>query len=197
MTTKRLSCRWLDRLIIEITGCWLPGFHCRVFCRLQQNGKKIPPADTCAGVWMGKRAQLPAIWATGGTAAAASTTNGLGGTDWESGTHAGIDKINFYCSTGVQQIVINQEGQTILFVFRIICFWLIQSQSQRGACSATAHESYAQGRINIVLLHIRLEILCCQLCYFKHYEYSLTYYLILTSASIPTGAKLQTNLFFY
>ena len=72
-----------------------------------------------------------------------------------------IDKINFDGSAGGKQAVVNHKSQTILLIFCIVVFWLVQSQTQGRASSTAAHDCDTKGRINIVLLHVRLEILCC------------------------------------
>jgi hypothetical protein len=91
-----------------------------------------------------------------GTAAGTAATHGIGGTDRKTRTHAGIDKINLYITTGSQQAIVNQEFQTVMIRGRIVFLGLIQSQTQCGPGSATLHQGDTQGRIYFVLLHIGL-----------------------------------------
>jgi hypothetical protein len=91
-----------------------------------------------------------------GTAAGTAATHGIGGTDRKTRTHAGIDKINLYITTGSQQAIVNQEFQTVMIRGRIVFLGLIQSQTQCGPGSATLHQGNTQGRIYFVLLHIGL-----------------------------------------
>jgi len=55
-----------------------------------------------------------------------------------------------------------------MFKHRIIFFWLIQSQSQRGACSATLHQRNTYGRLDIIIGQVRFQFDNRLLCYFKH-----------------------------
>ena len=133
--------------------------------------KKYPRANLCTGVRVLKnKNKLTAAAGTATlTAAATAATDRFGWTDWKSRSHTCIDKINFDWFAGVQQIVVNQKGQSILLILCISFFWLIQSQSQRWARSAAWHKGDTKGRINLILRHVWFKILCCRLCYFKHY----------------------------
>ena len=74
------------------------------------------------------------------TASTATTTNRIAGGNAKAGTWAGINVINTNSSTGIQETLFNQELQTAIFKNFVIIFWLIQSQPQRGACSAPLHQ---------------------------------------------------------
>ena len=67
----------------------------------------------------------------------------------ETRTWAGVDEIDLDGSAGAEKTFLNQEFQRIILVYVIIFLWLIQSQSQRGPCSATLHKGYTERRINI------------------------------------------------
>jgi hypothetical protein len=78
-----------------------------------------------------------------GTASAAA--NRVGGSDGETGTVTGLNKIHLDGSTGRKQIFFHKKGETVFLKGFVVVFWLIQSQSQGRACSAALHESNSNG----------------------------------------------------
>lgn len=74
--------------------------------------------------------------------------------DTESGAWSGINIIDGNPATGSEQAFFDQEFQRIVFKNFVAVFWLIQSQSQRGTCSATLHQGHTQSRIDIIRLHV-------------------------------------------
>ena len=80
-----------------------------------------------------------------------------------------------------------------MFKRRIISLWLIQSQSQRGACSATLHQSDAYGGIDIIIGQVRFQFDNCLLCYFKHPNNLLVKWFI---KNIRLEAGKKKNLLF-
>ena len=139
--------KWLIKwYAIPVSGYWRLSNGIQFFSSVGKKYKKIPPYISARGyLWI----ILNKLTATGTTSLAAATIttiDGVGWTDWKSRPHAGIHKINLDWSTGIQQTVVNQECKSILLILCISFFWLIQSQSQRWARSATAHDCYTQGQ---------------------------------------------------
>jgi hypothetical protein len=92
---------------------------------------------------------------TAGTGAATpAPANGVAGGDAKARTGSGIHKINADGAAGVKQTLFHQKFQAAILKNFISVFWLIQSQAQRGACSAALHKGNAQSRINIILLKV-------------------------------------------
>ncbi|MDD3813598.1 MAG: hypothetical protein PHZ02_03045 [Desulfocapsaceae bacterium] len=109
--------------------------------------------------------------ATGaGAASATSTTNRVAGSNAKPRTWASIHIIDTNCTTSSQETFLDEELQTTVVKNFIIIFWLIQSQAQRGACSATLHQGDTQGRINIILLQVFSKLLYCLVsnCKIRH-----------------------------
>ena len=71
---------------------------------------------------------------------------------------AGIEVIHLDRGTLLHEIGIHKEGEALLFKLPIVDLWLIQSQSQRGPRSAPLHDGHPQGGINLVVLHVGLQI---------------------------------------
>ncbi len=89
------------------------------------------------GLW---RSTTSARTAGTRTTSTTATTNRIAGSNAKSGTWASIDIIDINCTTCSQKAFLYEELQTAVFKNFIIIFWLIQSQTQRGACSATLHQ---------------------------------------------------------
>jgi hypothetical protein len=64
-------------------------------------------------------------------------------------------------TAGRHKRFLNKEFQAAILKNFVIAFWLIQSQSQRGTCSATLHQGNTQGRINGILLQVLRKFLNC------------------------------------
>lgn len=86
-----------------------------------------------------------------GTATAAAADRSRR-TDAEAGTVTGLNEINFDVSAGDEESFFDQKGQVVLVEDFVVGLWLVQSQSQRGTCSATLHQGDANGRVNTILL---------------------------------------------
>lgn len=107
--------------------------------------------------------------AAAGTAAAPpAAAQGLGRGDTETGTGSGLDEVYLDDSTLIAEIIIQEELNSAMLKGCIIFFWLIQSQSQRGACSATLHQRNTYGRFDIIIGQVRFQFNNRLLCYFKH-----------------------------
>ena len=103
---------------------------------------------------MVKKSAAAGTGAAGTGAATTAATNRIGGGDGESGAITGFNKIYLDGATGTQQVLFDQKGEVVFFKSSVVLFWLIQSQSQRWACSAALHEGDANGGIDIVLREI-------------------------------------------
>lgn len=104
---------------------------------------------------------------TAGTAATAATADGYRRGDGETGPRPGINKVNLDLLALDQKGFIYQEFNSVLIKNVVVVFWLIQSQSQRGAGSTALHNSYADRRIDAVLRHVVFQVLdrkirCCK-----------------------------------
>jgi hypothetical protein len=106
--------------------------------------------------------------AAAGAAAASPAAQRLGRGDAETGTGPGLDEVYLDDSTLIAEIIVQEELNSAMFKGRIVFFWLIQSQSQRGACSATLHQGNTYGRIDIIIGQVRFQFNNRLLCYFKH-----------------------------
>jgi len=106
--------------------------------------------------------------ATAGTAAASPAAKRLGRRDPKTGTGSGLDEIHFDDPALIAKIVVQQEFNPAMLKRCIISLWLIQSQSQRGACSATLHQRNTYGRLDIIIGQVRFQFDDRLLCYFKH-----------------------------
>lgn len=90
------------------------------------------------------------------TAAATPLAQRVGGGYAESGSWAGINIFYINGTTAIQQSLFYKKLNAVVLENRVVVFWLIQSQSQRGTGSATLHQGDTQSRIDVVLLHVFL-----------------------------------------
>ncbi|MFA6499914.1 MAG: hypothetical protein WCV64_11360, partial [Desulfurivibrionaceae bacterium] len=81
---------------------------------------------------------------------------------------SGLDEVYLDDSTLIAEVIVQQEFNSAMFKRCIIFLWLIQSQSQRGACSATLHQRNTYGGFDIIIGQVRFQFDNCLLCYFKH-----------------------------
>jgi len=106
-----------------------------------------------------------------------TATNGVGRGDAETGAWASINIFNIDGTTGINETFFNKKCQVVLVVNFVVFFWLIQSQSQWGAWSASLHKGNAQSRFNIVLAEILFEFGDSQVSYGKRHVILLLFIL--------------------
>ena len=116
--------------------------------------------------WQGR--SVSAGSGAAGSGAATATSYRITGGDGETGAIACLEKVDLNGAGGGEQSFFHQKSNPVFFKSFIIFFWLIQSQSQRRACSATLHQSDADCWINIILREICFQVLDSWTCYFKH-----------------------------
>jgi len=88
-----------------------------------------------------------------GTATAAAT-EGVSGSDGETGAISSFNEIDLNGPASFQQILVHQKFQATFLKYLIAVFWLIQSQAKGGPASPTLHQSDADGGTDLVLLQI-------------------------------------------
>jgi len=98
----------------------------------------------------------------------ATATKRLGRGNPEAGTGPGLDEIYLDDPALIAEVIVQQEFNPAMIKRRIIFFWLIQSQSQRGACSATLHQRNTYRRRDIIIGQVRFQFDDRLLCYLKH-----------------------------
>lgn len=104
--------------------------------------------------------------AAAGTAAA--STQRIGGGDGKTGAVSRLDKIHLDGTTPLDELVFDHECKRALFKNLVVFLWLIQSQAQRRAASATLHQGYTHRRFDLVLRHVLAQIADRRVCHLKH-----------------------------
>ena len=108
---------------------------------------------------------------TAGSRAGSTTATAaqrIGGGDGKPGTVSGFDEIYFNGTATILEFFVHQKFQAVFLIHFITVFWLIQSQAQRWATSATLHQCDANCRTDLVLLQVGFQIVDSKCCYFEH-----------------------------
>ena len=108
---------------------------------------------------------------TAGSGAGSTTATAaqrIGGGDGKPGTVSGFDEVNFNGTATFLEVFFHQEFQVAFLIHFVAVFWLIQSQSQRWATSATLHQGDANSRTDLVLLQVGFQIADSSRCNFEH-----------------------------
>jgi len=100
--------------------------------------------------------------------ATAAAAQRIGRGDGKSGSITGFNEINLHGTALFLQIGIDKKLQAAFLVHFIAIFWLIQSQAQRWATSATLHQCDANRRTDLVLLQVGFQIVDSYCCCFEH-----------------------------
>ena len=98
----------------------------------------------------------------------ATAAQRIGGGDGKPGTVSGFDEVNFNGTATFLEVFFHQEFQVAFLIHFVAVFWLIQSQTQRWATSATLHQCDANSRTDLVLLQVGFQIIYSKRCDFTH-----------------------------
>ena len=108
---------------------------------------------------------------TAGSRAGSTTATAaqrIRGGDGKPGTISGFDEVNFNGTATFLEVFFHQEFQVAFLIHFVAVFWLIQSQTQRWATSATLHQCDANSRTDLVLLQVGFQIADSSRCNFEH-----------------------------
>ena len=142
----------------RIWHCWKKKRCGKKKSPLAKGGKRAGSREICGVSTAGSGA--------GSTTATAAQR--IGGGDGKPGTVSGFDEVNFDGTATVLEIFVHQEFQAAFLIHFIAVFWLIQSQTQRWATSATLHQCDANSRTDLVLLQVGFQIADSSRCNFEH-----------------------------